>query len=247
MTNRKNNNSILFLTTLGVYFGLVLVGAAPQVLAHAAMTRNFEIADEIEVKDDLDKQPDDERSSLSDSIQVYFQDVEYFLASLRTLNQSGKFDLKLDTFEVAQSTLLPCVAGNKVGSYTANRFVLANEWLRPSLESFSKRVTDGYSLADCLPNERFQGQEATDSRFNFKLNRSEFSVEVAVTKQSPQSASQFVDSIGQAYRVFNSKQQETIRKAISENTSFKSRKSQIFVVTRLPRAALDSLIAKDAK
>ena len=59
MTSRGNNNSFIILTTLGVYLGLLLVGgAAPQVLAHSAMTRNFEIADEIEVKDDLDNKPD---------------------------------------------------------------------------------------------------------------------------------------------------------------------------------------------
>lgn len=59
MTTRKNQNSILVLATLGVYLGLVLVGATPQVLAQAAMTRQFDVKDEIEVKDDLDKKPDD--------------------------------------------------------------------------------------------------------------------------------------------------------------------------------------------
>lgn len=61
MNAKKNNNSILFLTTLGVYLGLVLVGATP-VLGHAALTRNFELQDEIEVRDDLDKKPDEEKA-----------------------------------------------------------------------------------------------------------------------------------------------------------------------------------------
>jgi len=246
VNNRKNNNSIFFLTTLGVYLGLVLVGAAP-VLGHAAMTRNFEIIDEIEVKDDLDKKPDDERSSLSDSIQVYFQDVEYFLAGLQNLRQSGKFDLEADTFEVAQSTLLPCIAGNRVGSYTADKFSLGNELLRPSLESFSKRLTDGYSLADCLPSERFSGQEVTDTRFNFKLDRSAFSVEVAVKKRSPHTASQFLSPLTQAFQAYNAKEKELVRAKILENTSFKSENDQVFVVTRLPRAGLVPLLSENAK
>jgi hypothetical protein len=60
VSTRKGQNSILFLTTLGVYLGLVLAGgASPQVFAHpAATTRNFDITDEIEFKDDLDKKPD---------------------------------------------------------------------------------------------------------------------------------------------------------------------------------------------
>lgn len=246
MSTIKGNNSILFLTTLGVYLGLVLVGATP-VLGHAAMTRNFEIMDEIEVKDDLDTKPNDERSSVTDSIQIYLQDVEYFLDNLRKLNRTGKFDLRKDTFEIEQSTLLPCVANNKVGSYTANKFSLRNEFLRPSLERFSKQLTDGYSLADCLPSERFNGQEPTESRFNLKLDRSEFTVEVTVVKSSPQTATQYLNSINETHRALFSRETDAIRKTIADNTSFKSRKSQIFVVTRLPRAGLDSLLAKDAK
>ena len=77
---KKTNNSILFLTTLGVYLGLVLVGgAAPQVFAHSALTRNFELQDEIEVSDDLEKKPDNEAAALSLSIKTYLEDVEFFL------------------------------------------------------------------------------------------------------------------------------------------------------------------------
>lgn len=66
MTNRKGQNSILFIATLGVYLGLVLAGgAAPQVYAHAAVTRNFEIHEEIEVKDDLDKDPGQNANEVS--------------------------------------------------------------------------------------------------------------------------------------------------------------------------------------
>ncbi|MBX7054005.1 MAG: hypothetical protein K1X36_03540 [Pyrinomonadaceae bacterium] len=58
MTKSKNHNSILVLATLGVYLGLVLVGATPQLLAQAAMTRQFDVKDEMEFKDDLDTKPD---------------------------------------------------------------------------------------------------------------------------------------------------------------------------------------------
>ena len=58
MKNTRNNNSVLILATLGVYLGLVLVGATPQVLAQAAMTRQFNVKDEIEFKEDLEKKPD---------------------------------------------------------------------------------------------------------------------------------------------------------------------------------------------
>ena len=63
MTNRKNYNSILFLT---VYLGLVLVGATPQVLAHAATNSFFDLRNEIEFKDDLDRKPDDLLTEIKD-------------------------------------------------------------------------------------------------------------------------------------------------------------------------------------
>ena len=56
---KKNQNSLLLLTTLGVYIGLLMAGGTPGVAAQqGAMTRNFEISDEIEVRDDLDTIPD---------------------------------------------------------------------------------------------------------------------------------------------------------------------------------------------
>ena len=247
MTTRKNN-SILFLTTLGVYLGLVLVGgSAPQVFAHGALTRNFELQDEIEASDDLEKKPDGETATLSIPIKTYLEDVEEFLNTLHKLGEKGKFDLRRDEFEVSQTTLLPCVPANKVGSYTANTFKLKNDELRPSLERFSKLLTDGYSLADCLPSTRFSGQEATSSKFNFKLDDSALSVQVAVQKASPEIAKRLSADLVTVYRKFTPTAGELARQKIFENTSFRSRNNQVLVITRLPRAALDTLLAKNAK
>lgn len=248
MSKGKNHNSILFLTTIGVYLGLVLVGGtAPQVFAHSATTRNFEISEEIEVKDDLDEKPDSERANTRLSLEVYLQDVELFLRNLRQLRKEGKFDLGHDSFEVAQSTLLPCVPANQVGSYTARTFKSKNDSLRPWLESFSKRLTDGYSLADCLPSHRFDGKEATESRFNFKLDDSAFKVEVAVRKHSPDAARVLNNELKYLFKAAASNDLNVIHKQLRDKTSFISRNDQVMVITRLPRAALDSLLATNAK
>ncbi len=248
MSNRRTNNSILFLTTLGVYLGLVLVGgASSQVFAHGAMTRNFDLQDEIEFADDLDKKPDGDTASLSLSIKTYLEDIEYFLNSLQKLDENGKFDRSNDVFEVTQTTLLPCVPANKVGSYTANKFDLKNEALRPSLERFSKLLTDGYSLADCLPNQRFNGQEATYSKFTFSLTDSTFSVDVSVQKGSPDVAKRLSNSLTEAFITFTPSAGELARRKIFENTSFRSKNDQVSVITRMPRADLDSLLAKRAQ
>jgi hypothetical protein len=84
----RNNNSILVLATLGVYLGLVLVGGTPQVLAQAAMTRQFNVREEIEFKEDLDDKPQgtalDERSSASDKL--ISAAVGTFLADLTVIH-----------------------------------------------------------------------------------------------------------------------------------------------------------------
>ena len=246
--NSRKNNSILFLTTLGVYLGLVLVGGAvPQTLAYGAMTRNFELQDEIEVTDDLDKKPDGETATLSLSIKTYLEDVEGFLYALQRLEEAGKFSSANDRFEVSQTTLLPCVAANRVGSYTANTFDLKNETLRPSLERFSKLLTDGYSLADCLPNERFTGQEATYSAFTFKLDGSALSVQVAVRKATPDIAKKLTGDLVAVFTNFTPSAGDLARRKIFENTTFRSGNDQVMVITRLPRADLDPLLASRAK
>lgn len=238
----------MILTTLGVYLGLLVVGgAAPQTFAHSATTRNFELVDEIELKDDLDNKPDDERSPVHMSLQNYLQDIEVFFARLGRLKGSGKFDLENDDFEVAQSTQLPCVAANRTGSYTAAKFELRNESLRSTLESFSKLLTDGYSLADCLPNARFGDTEATNSKFDFKLDKTGFFVHVSVKKRSPQDAAYLASDLAKTYARLKSVEPSAGRLAIYEATTFKSQNDQVFIVTRLPRAGLDPLLATNAK
>jgi hypothetical protein len=70
LNTRRNQNSILVLATLGVYLGLVLVGATPQVLAQAAMTRQFNVKDEIQFAEDLDKKPPEDVATESDDSRV---------------------------------------------------------------------------------------------------------------------------------------------------------------------------------
>ena len=244
MTKSKNHNSIIFLTTLGVYLGLVLAGgASPQVFAHSALTRHFEIQDEIEVKDDLDKKPDDDRSDLTMSVEVYLQDVEGLLAALGNLNKKGQFNTVTSPFEVAQTVFLPCEPSNKAGSYTARKFENANTAIKPYLERFSKQLTYGYSLGDCVKTPIYSDKEAVASNFNFKLDNKAFTVEITIQKASPESASQLLGALPPTFKSFRNKAATVARQRIIDATSFRSDNNQIFIVTRLPRASIDSLLA----
>lgn len=248
MNNRKSQNSIIALATLGVYLGLLLAGATPGVLAQqAALTKEFNLKDEAGRKDDLDKKPDDERSPVTTSVQIYLEDVEYFLASLGRLQNKGKFDLAKDRFSVAKTTALPCVAASKAGRYSPAKFDVTNEALRPALEYFSRGMEYGYSLGDCLANNEFNGVEAVDSRFTYALDNKSFNVNVGVKKQSPQIALELVRQLESARQLYDKSDSTNVRKAVIANTKFLSNNDQVIVVTRLPRGSLSLLLATNAK
>jgi hypothetical protein len=248
MSNHKGQNSILFLATLGVYLGLVLAGgAAPQVYAHAATTRMFDVRDEIELGDDFHGPPDDERSSSADSVKVYVDDVELLLISLQRLSAKSLFNSSSDFFEVRQSSYLPCVPANKEGSYSPEHFASVNDQARPFLERFSKQLTYGYSLGDCLPSRQFQDKEAVASSAAFKLDGAGLTIQVTVKKQTPQAAALIQDSLNTARSQFRTAETVALRKVIIDDTSFNIENDQVSVVTHLPRAALDDLFATNAK
>lgn len=104
MSSKKGQNSILLLTTLGVYIGLLMAGATPGVIAQqAALTRNFELSEEVEVKDDLDKDPRDEAVETDDEVDV--RSIEIVVSSYlsRVLNFDSERDSGLSGF-VASAT-----------------------------------------------------------------------------------------------------------------------------------------------
>lgn len=246
MRERKSQNTALLIATLGVYLGLVLAGAAPQVLANAALTKQFNVRDEIEFKDDLDNKPDDPRSPVTVSVKIYLEDVENFLTSLGRLQAQGKFDISKDAFDIAQATLLPCVDSNLAGRYTPIRFDTTSESSRPPLEYLSRGMVYGYSLGDCIATNEFRDITAADSRFNFKLDDSDFLVSVTVKKGSPQRALELQRELASVLALYSAQTAAPLRKKIIDNTRFRAESDQLLITLRLPRGSLPSLLA-DAK
>lgn len=244
--SRKNHNSVLFLTTLGVYLGLVLVGATPQVLAQAATTKQFIVRELAGARDDLDNKPDDERSSLSSSVQLYLDDLEIFIAALGDLNRRGRFDLLTDTFDVTQTALMPCVSPNTGGRYTPVKFESSSESSRDALTRVSNAMTSGYALGDCVVTA-FNGQAAVDSRFNVRLDQKELSVSVVVVKHSSQHAHSLASDIDTLNALFRSDLESPVRTAILANTLVRPIAEHTVIVTRLPRGSLLPLLASNAQ
>ncbi len=245
MTTRKHQNSILVLATLGVYLGLVLVGATPQVLAQAAMTRQFNVKDEIEVKDDLDKKPDD---------------CEKLDAKLREKQQRFPVDENaLFAYSTALTALTNSVthlralpfslrgyAFGEIGLPTGVSFLDGDA--KPILVSGKARRkldSDILALARLFPAASIDGRE----RFQFALSLDEnvlVSTVKVLRQDNVEAHEAFIayDSLADLWRCIP---KSTADALVSKNTQISWENNQVIVVTRLPRAGLDSLLAANAK
>lgn len=194
MTNRKNYNSILFLT---VYLGLVLVGGSSQVFAHAASNVLFELRNEIEFKEDLENKPDDSCVELK-----------------------AKTDEKDNQF-IAEYVNLVSAA---LKDYSPNlELGLIGGIHKTDLPSLSKNLSISYS-------------QLKSDKDGF-LSELTFDVSPVTKKTTP-----YPLALNQSIRLKTCKPQNVVEKVIAENTRISSSKNQIFIVTRLPRAAIDSLL-----
>lgn len=244
MSSHKNYNSIVFLTTLSLYLGLVLAGGAtPTVLAQAATTRNFDIKSEIVVEDDLDKKPDDKEPGDLD-LDSYYNNVEKFFGNLKRLHEIEKFALNYDSFEVSELGFVPCnVDGDPVRVSTVIQRI-DNLWLEPVITDATYSFNGWKFLSDCLKDERFKTGISQGIDLKFVYDKSELKVEISAFKSSPRRAEQLVERFNQAHKIYELDDEAIVIKKIHENTSYKAENNQVFIVTRLPRASIDDLLAK---
>jgi hypothetical protein len=213
MTTRKNHNSIVFLTTL--YLGLVLVGASPQALSFAALTRNFDIQSEIEVKDDLDNKPDNE--------EIEFFSKDDFPALFAQFLQ-----------EIKSEFVGGGGSGGGIGSTVSNQD-LSLLFQNAIDQKFRPKA---FELAD------FDGKNSKNVKINFEASSTVLSLQISFGKSN---AEQFADFLNQEFSSSADLVKNKLTKEIYENTKATSRNNQVFIVTRLPRGSLDTLLTDSAK
>ena len=208
------------LTTLGVYIGLLMAGSAPGVVAQqaGAMTRNFDVTDEIEISVDLDKNPRDPHARETKFDEFALAYSLYFVADYlndRRIQEEiarryGRGDgpvrihhlTYFPSFDPDLNRILGIGSEISVRNWTVSKIQGSKDELSSTMEvRYSPEI-----------DEIFGFQEAFSSV-----------PEPFREKWSP--AADFVRS-GSFVAVQN---------------------DHLIVVTRLPRAGLDALLAKDAK
>lgn len=217
MKQAKSNNSILLLTTLGVYLGLLVVGSAPGLIAQqaAATTRNFELSEEIEVKDDLDKNPDQDRvlkpkndqdNKFSEFVLAY---SKYIIADFKSLTELFR-EIDADC---------PGVCIVKKLTYF------------PTFEPDLQRTLGVSDYQVSITSEE-DGSRGWKIRIPFNTSAQELNDFQNVFNFAP---------------VQLRKNLSVSEIVVIQNTTLTFEQTHLVVVTRLPRAALDELLAANAK
>lgn len=247
--SRKNHNSVLFLTTLGVYLGLVLVGATPQVLAQAATTKQFNVKDEIERQDDLENKPDLTARDLDKAIESYFDDLRDFVDDLKKLHGIEKFSLSFDTFDSTKVSFSPCPATGTLRSQDTTSHI--DRWLIPAIEDANFAAVDAAWLGDCLPFSGFPDRtKAKSAGLSLSYDKKELKYELSVNLSSAERTRSLHDGLANAFTQFAFEEDDldfTLLKVLYERTRLSNANNQVIIVTRLPRGSLDTLFASNAK
>ena len=233
MSKSKNYNRIVFLTTLSVYLGLVLVGGTAPVLAHSAFTKSFDIKSEIEIKDDLDKNPDNkEKENNSISENDFPELFSQLLAAIKTEAEGGKIHLPLQPnfhFELDLDYSGRCNTSSTI--------------LEPSADKYlAEIVYDNFGLKFKPKTLELAGSPKTSIKtvkISLQANSVDLSLTVSFNKAD---SAQFAVFLTHKFSATAKTVEDKLLKQIYENTEVSAQNNQVFIVTRLPRAAIDSLL-----
>jgi len=244
--NKNNNyNSILFLTTLSVYLGLVLVSGSAPVLAQAAMTRDFDIKNEIIFEDDLDKKPDED---------LFVSSLVELVNELNKFSEKGVFDWNIK-HEYQLDGLSFCESDNSP-SFIEPSPSESIFYIESSLEKQQvyKKIDERFvSIARNLFKQatNLELGDFHSHKFDLTLtfDQRNLDIKANVKTGNGKNAQTFADSLTNylTYTVSNSISAK--EKIVAENTKIIFENNQVFIVTRLPRASIDALLAeqKDAR
>jgi hypothetical protein len=238
--NRNKNNRIVFLTTLSVYLGLVLVGGVtPSVFAQAATTRNFNVQDEIEVKDDLDKKPDDseaEHSSAKDFPVLFIN----LLNQIKVEAESGKYSAPVQTeFDFETRCFETGLRGYFRGNYRGGSDILDSDFYR-----FVKSAVDEKFKSKISEVSDFVDGKSKGWQIQIKVDNTDLSFKDSFTKPN---AAPFAALLNREFSLLALSAKDISTRQVYENTEAISENNQVFIVTRLPRGSLDKLLKQDAK
>lgn len=248
MSKNKGYNSILFLTTLSVYLGLVLVGAPPSLLAQqAALTQRFEIQNEFESEEDPDKDPG-KSDDLAEDIEIIKNldiagAIREFLSDLRKLESIGKFNPRTDwdfSYDLQRKNFGQSISVNQSEW-------IENPWLQTALDRLisNARADSEHidSVSANLPN--CDGENCQEVRVTIESDAENFTFSLTFKKKTAENAKVAAEAFSQVFLAKKVALTDHGNLLIYENTRISSENDQVFIITRLPRGSLDALVKSE--
>jgi len=220
----KNHNSILFLTTLGLYLGLVMVGGATPALAQKSPARP---AAKI-----VSPSPD-KTARVRSQDDYYVLSVVRLVEELNRLSKRGSFDwssalkYELEDLAFTESDDLPAYMG--FGDIGNAEDVVNDFAVRLARHVFIKKAELG--LGD-IYSHRLD--------YEFTLVNDTFAASAVIKDLSNSPIP--VKVLAAYFEKFACLSASGRGKIIADHTEVTSQNDQIFIVTRLPRGSIDSLL-----
>jgi hypothetical protein len=212
----------------------MFVGAAPQVLTFAALTRNFDVQSEIEVKDDLDNKPDNEEIEgfPKDDFPTLFAQL---LKDIKDEVRDGKisFPLQADFYVDGESHKSEFGGSGSAGSTVSNQ----------NLNFLVQNAVNRKFQPKAIESADFDDQKSQVVKTRIEANGADVSLKISFTKSN---AEQFAEFLNGEFSASAVSIENTLTKQIYENTRATAENNQVVVVTRLPRGSLDEFL-KNAK
>lgn len=246
MTKGKSYNRIVFFTTLSVYLGLVLVSGAPMVLAQD----NFSNFSQIR-RDNKFICPNN--GLVGDEIGKEINPFEYaFAETLIELIKTTDFRIKIVREIDRKQVNLPFFFKQIefVPYFDKKGELIDYDWEDKSSDwasaAHAGQISELHSLfltplSDCSEPSK---QKTVLNSSNIKIDDKSLVSELIVNKASKQRADQLAGSLKQFFDSRASLSTDQAVKEVYKNTQIRSKNNQVFIVTRLPRGSIDSLLAR---
>lgn len=218
MTTRKNYNSVIFLTTLSVYLGLVLVGATPQISAQTL--RKTDEANKISVL-------------VPGEGLIFTFDLNPLIKLSRlSANESLPVKISGKLFD-SQQKFTDWKITETGGSQPFVNF-LRKEFFAPA----TGNIPSDSLITKLFPKEISQSVEVSKDAVAITRNLTFDAVKNAV--EMAEIYRRMIE-----YAKSPAAKKEVAGNLYLTNTEVRVENNQVFIVTRLPRGSLDALLAKD--
>ena len=244
MKERSKNNSIIFLTTLSVYLGLVLVGGTPSVLAQTANSVNKNLPTRIVINECDSSELGNEARRLLYKLGYKSEFISFLPTGIAHSfdedNLRGIFDINVSVSFSEKDFPTYSITHHEEKKIGEN-----SDSETPEIIESVLNLSKSYA---CLPQKNGQ-KTCLPTTVKSILSKEEFYVSVNFSESTNERAKEFAD----AYQYFIDegiclyKDSNDLTALLNRSTKVFSENNQVFIVTRLPRGSLDALLKQDAK